>query len=211
MNTFIDKAMGMALAVIAAASILGGCAAIGSVYTPPPLGASWTTLQRNTGSYGSGEARVEVLRGEMVWEGRTVTTFKTSQGTTVSDPALGNLIALLAPDGKLVARMEPPHGFEWPLTIGKEWTVQYKLINAAGGSVPVTSSCKVANQEDITIKAGTFNTYLVHCNNSLGQNDTLWFAPDVGLFVKTILRRGANHAAGVGTREMEMATKVSGR
>ena len=211
MNTFIDKAMGMALAVIAAASILGGCAAPQAAYVPPPLGASWTTLQRNTGSYGSGEARVEVSRGETAWEGRTVMTFKTAQGTTLADPALGNLIALLAPDGKLVARMEPPHGFEWPLTIGKEWTSHYTMINAAGGRVPVTSSCKVASREDITIKAGTFKTILVHCNNSLGQNDSLWFAPDVGLFVKTNLRRTANHAAGAGTRDMELVTKVSGR
>lgn len=211
MNRYIGKAMGMALAVVAAASILGGCAASGPVYVPPPLGASWTVLQRNTGSYGSGEAQVEFSRGEMVWEGRTVVTFKSPQGTTLADPVLGNWIALLAPDGKLVTRMEPPHGFQWPLTVGKEWTSQYKMINATGGSVPVTSSCKVANHEEITIRAGTFKTVLLHCNNSLGQNDSIWFAPDVGLFVKTTMRRAANHAAGAGTRETELVTKVSRR
>jgi hypothetical protein len=211
MDTFIRKSMGMAGAVVAAASMLSGCAAPGAGYVPPPLGATWTMAQRSTGSYGSGEARVESTRGEMVWEGRTVVAFKSPQGTILADPALGAWVALLAPDGKLVARYEPPHGFEWPLTVGKEWKSQYKMINAAGGSVPVTSTCKVESHENIAIQAGTFKTFRLACSNSLGQNDTIWFAPDAGLFVKTSLRRAANHPAGVGTRETELVAQTFGR
>jgi hypothetical protein len=207
MDTLTSKAMGMAGAVVAAVSMLGGCAGPGAGYAAPPLGATWTMAQHSTGSYGSGEAQVESSRGEMVWEGRTVVTFKSAQGTILADPALGAWMALLAPDGKLVARYEPPHGFEWPLTVGKEWKSQYKMINAAGGSVAVTSGCKVESYEDIAIKAGTFKTFRLACSNSLGQNDTIWFAPDAGLFVKSSLRRAPNHPAGAGTRETELVAQ----
>lgn len=211
MHTFIRRSMGMAGAVVAAASLLSGCAAPGAGYLPPPLGATWTMAQRSTGSYGSGEARVESTRGEMMWDGRMVITFKTPQGTLLADPALGAWVAILSPDGKLVTRYEPPHGFEWPLTVGKEWTSQYKMINATGASVGVTSTCKVADREDIAIQAGTFKTFRLVCSNSLGQNDTIWFAPDAGLFVKTILRRAANHPAGTGTRETELVARTFSR
>lgn len=211
MDTLISKAMGMAGAVVAAASMLGGCASPGASYVAPPLGTSWTTVQRNTGSYGSGDARVDSTRSEMVWEGRTVLAFKSAQGTVLAEPASGKWVAFLGPDGKLTARMDPPHGFEWPLTIGKEMKSSYKLINAAGGSVAVTSTCKVEDYGDIAIKAGTFKTFRVACSNSLGQVDTIWFAPDVGIFVKTALRRTPAHAAGPGTRDAEMSEHRVGR
>lgn len=211
MDRLIGKAMGMAGAVVAAASMLGGCAtAPGASYVAPAAGATWSTLQRNTGSFGSGEARLDSVRGDMVWEGRQMITFKNNQGTVVADPALGNWVAILAPDGKLATRFEPPMGYEWPLTVGKEMKVNYKMVNAAGAGFPVSSTCKVENYEDIAIRAGTFKTFRIACTNDIGS-DVSWYAPDIGIFVKTSQRRGPNHPAGAGTRETEIIAHHSGR
>lgn len=58
--------------------------------------------------------------------------------------------------------------------------------------------------EDVKLPAGTSKTFRVRTSDTLGNENVQWFAPELGLFVKTTMRRTDKHAQGVGTRDAEL-------
>jgi hypothetical protein len=192
--------------VVAAASLAGGCATteVAGDYVPPPTGSTWSTLQRSTGSYGTGEVVLNTTSGEQAWDGRQFRAFRNAQATILAEPASGRWAAFLAPDGRVLARFDPPIGFDWPLVVGKEMKSSYRMISATGASVAVQGQCRVENYADTSVKAGTFKTFRVGCANSIGQTEVYWYAPALGIFVKSSVMRTAANPAGAGTRDTEM-------
>jgi hypothetical protein len=196
---------------LAAAVLTGGCATMepkAERYVAPPLGSTWTTAQRNAGSFGAGDAQVQVTRGERAWQGKQVVTLASSQGTTLADPDTGKWIAILGPDGKPVLSFDPPTGFNFPLSVGKTWSSSHKMtMHAANRTIPYDATCKVESYGDVTVPAGTFKAFKIGCSSTLHGEETFWFSPEMGIFVRSNLKRATNSPfGGAGTRETELVS-----
>lgn len=195
------------------AAIIGGCAAPEpqvADWTPAPLGATWEVAQRNTGSYGK-DAQFKVTRGDTTWQGAPAISMRTSQGSAiVARPSDGKWLAILGPDGKPVMSFDPPVGWELPLHVGKSWTTRHRVtVGATGATLDYVQPCKVEAFEKVTVRAGTFDAYRVHCNPSSGNDDTYWSSPGIGPFVKTRLIRPPGSPSGQGTQESELVSRPS--
>jgi hypothetical protein len=120
----------------------------------------------------------------------------------------GGWAAILSPDGKPILSYDPPFGFDYPLMVGKTWTKSYKLtVHASRRVFPFDATFKVEAYEDVTVPAGTFKAFKISSSTNTGSEDTYWFAPELGLFVKQSLRRTDKSGYGPGTREVELVSQ----
>lgn len=194
---------------LAAASLVSGCAGLeprADRWTPPLAGSSWQMAQRNTGSYGK-DVAFRVTRGDGIWQGAPVITIANSLGMTTMTAPSGHWIAIVGRDGRPVMSWSPPLGFEYPLTVGKTWTTSYRLtLHARGNTIPYDLSCKVESYEKVTVKAGSFDAFKVVCTTNIGNEETYWTNPDMGVFVKTSLKRSDKSPFGPGTQEAELVS-----
>ena len=189
----------------ATALLAAGCAMMAPKaerYVAPPLGTTWESTRRDSGSYGSGAAKVSSRRGERQWQGEKVLTFE-GEMTILAKPT-GNWIGFFKGDTPVMT-WDPPLNWEWPLEVGKTWTREQRVtIHAAKRTIPYRLTEKVEAYEDVTVPAGTFRAFKVSTVTSLGDENLVWFSPAHGVFVKQSLRRTAKHAQGPGTREIEL-------
>lgn len=200
-----------AACLVALAAWMGGCASVEpeiAAYSPAPAGWSWEVAQRNTGSYGK-DAQFKVTRTDGTWQGQPALMMKTSQGgAIVSRPSDGKWHAFLGPDGKPVMTFDPPMGWEFPLKVGKSWGTKHRITTVATGkAMDYEFACKVEAFEKVTVRAGTFDAFRVHCTPSSGSDETFWSSPEVPPFVKTRLIRPAGSPFGAGTQEAELVTR----
>lgn len=199
---------------LALALLTSGCAVLGpraDRWTPPPMGASWEVAQTNTGSYGS-DAVVRITRGEGVWEGEPVVTLRNSLGVTIMAGKDGHWRALVGPEGRTIASWHPPLGFEYPLTVGKSWvTPQQMMIGASRLAVAYDLACKVEAHEKVAVRAGTFDAFRIACTTTIGNEETYWTNPDMGVFIKTRLVRSEKNPFGAGTQESELVSAPAPR
>jgi hypothetical protein len=164
-------------------------------------------VQQNTGSYGSGTVQVPFKRAERLWEGKVTTAFVAPQQVIVAT-SNGSWAAILSPDDKPILTYDPPIGYDWPLTVGKTWTKSYRMTVHANKQIfPFEATYKVEAYEDVTVPAGTFKAFKISSSTNTGSQDTYWFAPEVGLFVKQSLRRTDKSGYGPGTREVELVSQ----
>ncbi|MFO1326301.1 MAG: hypothetical protein U1F56_03000 [Rubrivivax sp.] len=190
------------------AAALAGCAATappGEVWKPAPVGMSWSTLQRNTGSFGK-DVQVTVTRlPDRDWNGTPAVVLKTGNGMLLQQPADGRWLATLAPDGRTVATFDPPAGWSQPIAVGQSWKRPQKMTNAATGrTLEYEWGCTVAAFEKVTVPAGTFDAYRVECKSTIDAQDTFWVSVAVHPFLKTGAMRGPAHPSGQGTQETEL-------
>ena len=86
-------------------------------------------------------------------------------------------------------------GIKAPLAVGKTWTIQTNNINSANGNIWKRSgTSKVVGQENVTTKAGTFDTFKIdttfsasNVNNPTLKNQvtaSTWYAPAIDHWVK---------------------------
>ena len=77
--------------------------------------------------------------------------------------------------------------FSFPLVVGRTWTCKTSWINQYGHRGEDNIAWKVVGREQISVKAGTFDTIKIvgegrWKNNSIGNSDlstiTVWFAPE---------------------------------
>lgn len=193
------------LAALLAAS---GCASIeprAERWTPPAPGSSWEIAQRNTGSYGK-DVQLRVTRGDGVWQGAPVITLSNSLGVTTMVAPNGHWIAIVGRDGKPMSSWDPPLGFQYPLTVGSAWSTPYRLTLGNGKTIPYTLSCKTESHEKVTVQAGTLDAFKVVCTTDIGNHETYWTHPDLGVFVKTKLVRDDKSPFGPGTQEAELVS-----
>jgi hypothetical protein len=192
-----------------AAAFVGGCATFGepdvAKWNIPPVGSAWTVTQHNTGSFGK-DMQFEVKRGESVWQGRPAVALTNSlTGMSImAVPESGRWMAIVGRDGKAVMTFDPPIGFQHPLKVGKEWATTHRMTTVATGSTTeFLYACKVESYEPVTVRAGTFNAFKVHCKSPTAE-DTFWSSPDHGMNLKTEFRRFGDSPQGPGTQQSEL-------
>jgi hypothetical protein len=174
-------------------------------YMAPPLGSTWVNARVDTGSYGSSSTQMPMTRGERIWQGAQVITFETAENTLLTSSG-GDYLAQVKGDTVLVS-WDPPYNLPWPLHVGKASKKSYRMtLPGANRTISYEVEQRVEAYESVTTPAGTFKAFRVVSSDTLGNENTDWISPDLGIFVKRSLRRTAKHAQGAGTRELEMVS-----
>jgi hypothetical protein len=201
-----------AVAVVACAGSGSGGGPVMSHWTPAPPGATWEVAQRNTGSYGK-DTQLTWTREDMRWKGAPAIGLKSSLGTMiVVEPVGGRWVSILGPEGRPVLSYDPPIGWVFPLQVGKTWTERERMtVHASGQTLEFDFNCKVEGFEKVTVRAGSFDTFRIHCTTSIGTDDMYWVSPGMGSFVKSHLRRDASSPFGAGTQEQELVSRPAVR
>ena len=172
-------------------------------YASPPVGTTWTNQFRSSGSY-AGPVEINSRMGQVTINGKPYIAFHNGTTTMVARPD-GMWVTLLGADGKPVTSWDPPTSFQWPMYVGREWRSSFKLVNhASNRTAAVNAHYIVEAFEEVTVPVGTFKTYRVRMTNDQGDDNTWWFCPDNGLFVKQRLVRTASSPSGPGIREAEL-------
>ena len=207
--TFRTWQMGQLIAACAGLALLSaGCGLMApkaEQYPPPQAGTTWTTMVRDSGSYGSGSSQLTGrFLPDRMREGKAVHAFEFGGLTTLMTQGNANFIVQLRGETPTLT-WNPPVGWMWPLEVGKTWTRKSTLtIHAAKRSVDYEYTQTVEAHEELTVPAGTYKTFRVRSSDTLGNENVQWWSPDLGLFVKTKLTRTAKSAQGPGTRETEL-------
>jgi len=142
-----------------------------------------------------------------MWEGKRVIAFEFPTLVVLAND-LG-FLAMLAPDGKPIVNWDPPIGFDWPLEVGKTWTNSYRItVHATKQTIPFENTSKVEAYEDVVGAAGTFKAFKVSSSDTLGNENVVWFSPELGIYVKQINKRTAKYPSGPGTREQEIVSQT---
>lgn len=211
----LSKKLQLAAAALAVSVLSAGCGMMAprtERYVAPAVGTTYVNLRRDTGSYGSATAQLPgKYLGEQAWRGQKVHVFESPEGNFFA--TTGDRFAFIAQvkGDTPILTWEPPVGYQLPIEVGKKWTRKYSLtIHAAKRTIPVEDEQTVEAYEDVTVPAGTFKAWRVRTTDNIGNENLQWYAPDQGVFVKQSLRRTAKHAAGPGTREMEMISYKRG-
>jgi hypothetical protein len=194
--------------------LASGCAMIeprAERYVPPPLGSTWERIQHDTGSYGSGPTKLSSRRGEATWQGAPVITFEGAVGGwTVYAQPNGAWLGFFKGATPIIT-FDPPQIWDFPLEVGKSWVREQRMtIQAAKRTVTYSIRQKVESFEEVTVPAGTFKAFKISTETSLGDENVIWFSPELGIFVKQSLRRTARHAQGPGAREVELLSYKRG-
>ena len=184
-----------------------GCAvaprADGPVFAP--AGSSWTFEQRDTGSFGSGtKQQTATALGERTWQGRRVMATEGQLGTRLSDADKGEWLAVVKGDATILT-WEPSLGYDWPLTVGKSFPRDYRMVNhVTKQATDIRSTMTVESFEDVTVPAGTFKAFKVRYTDSTGVDNSSWYCPDAAAWVKSRVTRSEKWPAGPGTQELDL-------
>jgi hypothetical protein len=137
-----------------------------------------------------------------------VVAFSNAQGAAALYSKNGRLVAFVNPANKPIITWDPPedgHGLRLPISVGKTWDEIARMTMPNGKVIPHENSCRVESREEVTVPAGSFMTFKIHCTSPRGLEITQWYAPEPGLNVKQIQKRSANNPfGGAGTREEQL-------
>jgi hypothetical protein len=207
MQTSISQVSASFVGLGLASLLLAGCASpppVAQRYVPPPVGATVEYRVTSTGSFGSGTSTVTMKVSEVTYEGRTLRQYETPAGKTLQSPSAGT-VAVLSPTGQPLMRYNPPLDFNFPLVVGKTWTADHELTVGAANKVPMKTSWKVEAYEQVTVPAGTFNSWRLVMTDNFGFRQTNWSVPEtMGMFAKRYSERPQGHPQGAGTQLLEM-------
>ena len=120
---------------------------------------------------------------------------KCGENTMYVTAESGNPIKSVNDKGETIAKFTPFYpDVSFPLFVGKKWTGKY---SGEEGSKKWTSevSCEAAAQEDVSVAAGKFQAFRIECVDKWDagiifingkKKSTRWYAPSVGLIVKSV-------------------------
>jgi hypothetical protein len=173
----------------------------------PPVGSGWVQGERTSGSFGSTSSQAAwKFLGEQTWQGKKVMAFSDGTVTNYTDPRR-RLLATIR--GTALAESYQPYytTADWPLFVGKSWANRYTYRDEARGRSfdNVQQDAKVEAYEDVKVPAGTFKAFKIGIGDQAFWVTT-WYAPDLGLFVKTRAERLATFYLGPGVRETELVS-----
>jgi len=209
----ISKAQS-AVAALGMSSLIAGCAPMepaAEKYAPPPVGTTYERDIRATGSFGKSYREASKYVGMRQVMGREVHVHERSTGQTSMLDDGGGWIGQFKGDAPIFT-FDPPHGVEFPITVGKTLTRDVRMtMHAQNRVVPFKASWKVEAHEDVTVPAGTFKTFRIAYEDSLGTQGTWWNIPENGIFAKWSVRRSDKHPAGPGTQDAELVSVNTNR
>lgn len=190
-----------------AATMLVGCALLepqAERYSPPPVGTTYERDIRATGSYGKSYRESSKYVGTRQVMGRPMHVHERSTGQTSLLDDGGGWVGQFKGDAPIFT-FDPPQHVGFPITVGKTVTRDVRMtLHGQNRVVPFKASWKVEAYEDVTVPAGTFKTFRVAYEDSLGTQGTWWNIPENGIFAKWSVRRSDKHPAGPGTQEAEL-------
>lgn len=202
--------------VLATAALLG---AAGCASTPPtaagfaevPMGSVFTYHRKSSGSLGAYDGQVVWTYAPATWAGKPVIAYGSAQGgISLHYPADMARAADLNPAGKPVYSYDPPIGYQWPLSVGKQWTSTHMVtLHNSGSMVQMTINWKVESWGEVTVPAGTFRAYKLVWTNNLGEVETRWANPQEGLMtIKRHIERPGTHPQGPGLLDAELLSRA---
>lgn len=202
--------------VLATAALLG---AAGCASTPPtaagfaevPMGSVFTYQSKRSGSLGAYDGKVVWTYAPATWAGKPVIAYGSVQGgISLHYPADMARAADLNPAGKPVYSYDPPIGYQWPLSVGKQWTSTHMVtLHNSGSMVQMTINWKVESWGEVTVPAGTFKAYKLVWTNNLGEVETRWANPQEGLMtIKRHIERPGTHPQGPGLLDAELLSRA---
>lgn len=174
------------------------------VFVSVPEGTLVVYQRKSEGSYGSYEGLVRWEQGRREWNGRTLVSASSERhGASLMDPQTHGTVVQIAPNGQPAYAFNPPLTYDWPLAVGKRWTVVSEMtMYQPPGVSPITVNGQVEAYEDVTVPAGRFKAFKVVSVNSFGETETVWTVPSLGLSsVRTIRERAPTHPMGPGRQE----------
>ena len=212
MNARTNLLARSAAGALAATMLACGCAVAPHAdhFSVPAAGTTLIYKQRNSGSFGAGDATTVMKVGETTWQGRRAVTYAREKSTTdVQDMATHKMLATLGPDGKTAMTYDPPFGYELPFMVGKSWIGKTSVNVAATGKVMVVETrSTIEAYEDVTVPAGTFKAWRIRMVNVNGEEQVIWTSTADGHAVKRSFVRPASHPEGAGTREVELVSRT---
>jgi hypothetical protein len=206
MKTTRSVKLYLVIAALALAFLSNGCATAPKAerYVGPPPGTTYTVTRSDSGSYGSSTTQITFKISERKWEGKQVKAFASPEGVLLLN-ADGAWISVLGPDDKPIFTWDPPIGPDFPLEVGKTWTKSYRVTaHAVKQTVPFDSSWKIDAYEDVALPAGTFKAFKMSYSDTLGNEQIMWYLPELGFIGKRMDKRTAKYRTGPGTRDSEL-------
>lgn len=190
------------------------------------VGDRWVYVGRNS-HYGSAH-EVDTITGTTDFQGKAAYVMQVEiewtdirgnkslhRHTTVWDMNFG-VIERRDDHGQVTERWSGNTGMQWPLAVGRKWTIEgTEEYQARGGWVKsrITGSASVTGLEDVTTPAGTFKAFHVQYGvrwlDSRGRevwrlDEDIWWSPEVRAPVKYSDRDSMN------TEEEELAEPPAG-
>jgi hypothetical protein len=122
------------------------------------VGDSWLFERTERGSGAKSEVTRKVLA-----VGAEELTIASTEGATATEQKWTPELNYVSGDGKRVWRPSS-QSTSFPLSVGRQWKVDAKGINAAGREITLEGACKVTGLEKVTVKAGAFDAFKVECD-----------------------------------------------
>lgn len=130
-------------------------------------------------------------------------------GTETED--IGFMIGLSKAENMAQSSRDKAAGL-WPLKVGKSISFSHGGITTSGNSWSSSDDAEVAGIEQVTVPAGTFQTFII--KTSMANRPwfegkwTCWYAPEIGYCAKTRWQRTGMAGPGQNvTRELKSVTK----
>lgn len=192
---------------VMSALVVTGCATAPTLekYPMPPQGATWTNSMALSGSFGSSRRQAKTTVGTATWEGSNMTAFHGDPITTFVD-SNGCWIAQAA-GGKPIFSWNPPICLRYPLAVGNTWSDNRRVtVYQANRSVDIQSRWNVEAYEEVAVPAGRFAAFKITYAATDGVDRVDWFSPELGILVKSSVKRTDKHPNGPGSLESELVS-----
>jgi len=209
MNNRTLKRTTLNIAVAGAAALLWACAMAPTMDKPnvPPQGATWRHALTLTGSYGKGNRVAQTTMGMGSWQGHSMRAMQSQPSTTFVNQD-GCWVGI-AVNGKPTFSFDPPICYRFPIAVGNAWSDQRRMmIIPAKRTLNLESNWKVEAYEDVSVPAGTFGAYRITYSDNNGTDRVDWFSPELGLWVKSSVKRSAKNPSGPGTMESVLVSQT---
>lgn len=203
----ISKKMHVLSVAFMSATVVTGCATAPTLekYSMPPQGATWTSAVQLSGSFGSGSHQATTTMGMASWEGRNIPAMQGQPVTTFVD-GNGCWVAQAA-GGKPMFSWDPPICYRYPISVGNTWSDGRRLtLHQAKRTMNIESRWNVEAYEEIAVPAGKFSAFRITYADNNGVERVDWFSPELGIHVKSIVKRTAANANGPGAFESELVS-----
>lgn len=196
------------------AALTAGCATApprADRFVEAPIGTVTVYHRQSSGSFGTVDGPVTWRVARAEWQGQPVLASASPQaGTQLYEPGSHAMVAVLNPMGQPTVSYAPPIGVRWPMQVGDQWRTTHEVtLYPSMRKTSVEVNWKVEAHETITVPAGAFKTFRVTTTSSIGESETVWTAPELGLgVVKRHTVRTASHPQGAGELRGELVSRT---
>jgi hypothetical protein len=180
-------------------------------FVDPPVGTVTVYHRQSSGSFGTVDGPVTWRVARAEWQGQPVNASASPQaGTQFYDPATHGMVAVLNPAGQPMTAYAPPIGPRWPMQVGDQWRTTHEVtLYPSMRKTTVDVNWKVEAHETITVPAGAFKAFRITTTSSVGETETVWTAPELGLgVIKRQTVRSASHPQGAGELRGELLSRT---